>query len=151
MLSDYKLFKTRNMANGLKIEGTFHERLDDVTFSSGNKKAEFVLEMVTSGKNGKDFREFPKFEVVEKFMSMLDNVDVGDKVAVEFSVGGRAWQPEGSDIKKYFTTLKAWDVTVIQKADGQMMATDINKKINLNGPDPVDEMFADTDDADLPF
>jgi hypothetical protein len=138
--------------DSFKITGTFHERLEDMTFSTGNKKAEFVLELVQSGGNGKEYRDFPKFEVVEKFMPILNNVDVGDRVVVEFSVGGRAWKPEGADITKYFVTLKAWDVTVIQKADGQMMATDINKTMNKGTVDPVDAMFADTnDDTDLPF
>ena len=155
----FKFNKKQEMEN-FKITGTFHERLADMAFdyttSDGTKKtmrkAEFVLELVQGGGDGREYRDFPKFEVVEKFMPILNNVDVGDRVAVEFSVGGRAWKPEGSDVNKYFGTLKAWGVTVIQKADGQMMVTDINKTMNTGAVDPVDAMFADTNDEDgLPF
>lgn len=143
----------------LKVEGTFHERMEDITFTSGGKKAEFVLEMKTEAANGKEYREFPKFEVIEKFIPMLNNVDVGDRVRVEFSVGGRAWKPEGSDVNKYFTTLKAWDVAVLQKANGDMVANDINKSVDLtDDSDPFDGVFdgvgkkdASDDSQDLPF
>jgi len=128
---------------GFKITGTFHERLPDFTFDSGGKKAEFVIETLKEGKDGKTWRDFIKFEVIEKFMTILNNIDVGDKITVEFSVGGRRWKPEGTDEYKYFTTLKAWGITDIEKASGEKVPVDVNTGMDLTN-DPVE-------DDSLPF
>lgn len=139
------------MDNSFNIQGTFHERLDDVTFKNGGKKGEFVLELLSGGKDGATYRDFPKFEVVEKFMPIIDSINVGDKVKVQFSIGGRKWRPEGADVDKYFSTFKAWDIVVLQKADGDFVANDVNKTENFqDDSDPFGGKLDNTDD-DLPF
>lgn len=136
------------MDNSFKIQGIYHERLDDITFNSGGKKGEFVLELLNEMKDGKTWRDYPKFEVVEKFMTIMDGVDVGDTVIVDFSIGGRKWRPEGSDVDKYFGTMKAWDIKVVKKASGEDIPHDVNDTMNLNADDdPFDGVF----DDDPPF
>jgi len=124
-----------------RISGVLHERLPDVTFSSGGRKAEFVIETLKPGKDGKEWRDFIKFEVIEKFITILNNLDVGDKITVEFSVGGRRWKPEDADEYKYFTTLKAWGITDIVKASGERVetSTDIVGTSDLN-PEEHDDL-----------
>ena len=125
--------------NGGKIQGIFYERLED--FVKGDfKKGEFVIELLSQVRD-KTFRDYVKFEVMDKFMSIMDNVGVGDTVIVDYSLSGRKWRPEGTDVDKFFTTLKAWDIKVIKKASGEQIPQDVN----------AIEDFAAVDDADLPF
>jgi len=127
--------------NSYKITGTFHERLPDFKFDNGGQKAEFVIETLKDGKDGKQWRDFIKFEVIETFMTILNNVDEGDQVTVEFSVGGRRWKPQDSDEYKYFTTLKAWGIVDIVKKSGE--------KVSTGGGD--DDLNLDPVNDDLPF
>lgn len=131
------------MNNSFKIKGIYHERLDDVTFPSGGKKGEFVLELLNEAKDGKTYRDYPKFEVIEKWMSIMDNVSVGDEVIVDFSLGGRKWRPEGSDVDKYFGTLKAWDIKVSKTAGGEQVPMDVNDGMDFAG--------GGEETGDLPF
>jgi len=130
--------------NSYKLEAIFYKRLDDVKFPSGGKKAEFVVELQSKGKNDMTYRDFVKFEMSEKWMDGIDKIDVGDKVEVEFSLAGREYTPQGSDEKKYFSSIKAWTIKILSKHNGDKAMKEV---VDANS----NFVFDKADDDSLPF
>ena len=92
---------------GYEMTGTVKVVLDEQTFASGFNKREFVL-TVEDGK-------FPQeicFETVKDKTSMLDNLNVGDKVTVSFDIRGREYNG------RYFNNLHAWKISAAAGGGG---------------------------------
>lgn len=121
------------------IEGKLHAKFDAVQITDTFKKREFVVEYVDNPL----YPQYVKFEMTQDRCSLIDGVEVGDKLEVTFNLRGREWtNPQGE--KKYFTTLDAWRVQKV--AEQTAPAADA-------GAQPVMDMAdLSSDDADdLPF
>lgn len=120
-----------------EFNGKLIVKNDVVVVSDKFKKREFVVETSETGSNGQTFTEQVLFQLTQDRVNLLDVVNVGDDVAVNFNVRGRAWQKTPQDPVRYFNNLEAWRVN---KVDGTQQPA--------NAPDLG---AAPAEEDDLPF
>lgn len=87
------------MATTFEITGTLKVLEDTQTFASGFTKREFVVE-VPDGK----YPQMIKFETVRDKIALLEPLQVGDEVKVNFDIRGNEYNG------KYYVNLNAWKV-----------------------------------------
>ena len=91
----------------MQIKATIIEISDAVQVSATFKKREFAVEY--DEKNEGRYIEFVKFEAIQEKCELLDSINVGDVVEIDFNLKGRKWtNPQGE--VKYFNTLQAWRI-----------------------------------------
>lgn len=78
------------------------------------RKQEFVLEQMTSNSKG-TYVEYVKFQAIQDRCNLLDTVEVGDNVNIEFSITGRKFKSTEGD--KFFNNLDMMKITVLNKAE----------------------------------
>lgn len=83
---------------------------------------EFVIE--TEDK----YPQYIKFQVSNKALNQVENLNKGDKINVKFNLNGREYKGA------YYNTLQAWSISVLEK--GQ-----IQKKAKINLEDSFDDPF----------
>lgn len=84
----------------MQLKGKVKVIFDTQTFSSGFTKKEFVL-TVPDGQFPQDI----KFEVLKDKTALLNKVDVGDELEVDFDIRGR--EHNGN----YYINLVAWRIS----------------------------------------
>ncbi len=95
----------------MTAEGKLHAKMDVQQITDSFKKREFILEYADNPM----YPQYVKFELIQDRVTLVDSMEVGDKIEVTFNLRGRQWvSPQGET--KYFTTLDAWRV---QKIDSQ--------------------------------
>ncbi|MCF6312245.1 MAG: DUF3127 domain-containing protein [Verrucomicrobiales bacterium] len=87
------------MANGFEIEGTVHLINEIQTFDSGFTKREFVVEVM----DGK-FPQMLKFECLKDKTSLLDGLNKGDAIKVNFDIRGNEYNG------RFYVNLNAWKI-----------------------------------------
>lgn len=92
---------------GFQISGVVRKVFETKQVSDKFTKREFVIE------HGDKYPQLSMFELAKDRCSMLDDVNEGDTVSVEFDLRGREWSKGGET--KYFNSLNAWKVTVTAK------------------------------------
>lgn len=108
------------------FEGTIKEIMETQTWDSGFKKREIVI---TSDDK---FPQEVKFEFLKDSTLILDNVNVGDEVIINFSIRGNEYNG------KYYVNLNG------QTIDIKGTATTKTKKVETVIPDH-------SSDDDIPF
>ncbi len=94
-------------------EGKLHAKMDIQQITDTFRKREFVLEYADNPM----YPQYVKFELIQDRVTLVDSVEVGDKVEVTFNLRGRQWNnPQGET--KYFTTLDAWRVQKVEAQAG---------------------------------
>ena len=82
-----------------EIEGTLHK-----IYESENKSGKFVSrEFVIQIPSG-NYPEYPKFQLVQDRVNLIDQYAEGDRIKVYIDLRGREWQG------KFFTNLNCWRV-----------------------------------------
>lgn len=89
---------------GIEVTGTIHTIFDVNRVSDRFTKREFVLELEDS-----KYPQHVLFQATGDRCAMLDDLGVGDKVRVEFSLRGREWRSPKGEIK-YFNSLDVWKI-----------------------------------------
>ena len=118
----------------MNITGRIVEIFDTVELGEKKfKKREFVVEYAKNPK----YPEVVKFELNQDKCGLVDCLNTGDAVEVEFDVGGRKWTNQKGEVK-YFNSLKAWKVS---KIGGESAKSE---------PEQREQQPADCDD-NLPF
>jgi len=87
------------MANGFEIDGTVHLINEIQTFDSGFTKREFVVEVM----DGK-FPQMLKFECLKDKTSLLDGLNKGEAVKVNFDIRGNEYNG------RFYVNLNAWKI-----------------------------------------
>ncbi len=94
-----------------EIEGTLLK-----IYPSENKSGKFVSrEFVLQIPSG-SYPEYPKFQLVQDRVNLLDSYQEGERVKVYFDLRGREWQG------KYFTNLNCWRMEKAGEGDGNTAA-----------------------------
>ncbi len=88
-----------------EIEGTLHRKYEAENKSGSFTAREFVIQ-IQSG----NYPEYPKFQLVQDRVNLIDQFNEGDSIKVFFDLRGREWQG------KYFTNLNCWRV---ERAGGE--------------------------------
>ena len=130
-----------------ELEGKLVEKFPVQQVSDAFKKREFVVETTEEG-GGRVFTEHIKFQLIQDKCSLVDALNVNQRVKVSFNSKGRKWEKNGN--VSYFTNLDAWRVE----------AVDGNAPSGNTPPPPTEEpmssvntadLNADDDEDDLPF
>lgn len=79
--------------------------------ANGFTKRELIVETADNPK----YPQVIAFECTKDRCALLDAVNIGDAVTVEFDLRGREWRSPSGDTK-YFNTLTVWKLEVTQKA-----------------------------------
>lgn len=77
------------------------------------KKRELVIEHAENPQ----YPEFVKLEAMQDKVTILDNLNVGAEVSVDFNIKGRA-HTNKDGVTKYYTTLVAWKIEVLSQPEG---------------------------------
>ena len=89
----------------MKTQGRLKVKFDTQKVSEKMQKRDFVLttEFDTT------YPQHVSFQLVNDKCTLLDGINEGDLITVEFNLKGREWNsPNGI---KYFNTLDAWKIT----------------------------------------
>lgn len=127
-----------------EIEGYLFKIFPVMTFPSGFKKREFILEVRTEGRDGMPYKDLVSFEITKDWMAELDNIGLASKIKVHFLLGGKGYSKDGGE-EKYFNYLRAWKVEVIENNKQDFVEKAAPKK-----EEPVSFGNMD-DDLGLPF
>lgn len=88
-----------------ELTGKLVEKFDTLQISDNFRKREFIIETIDS-RNGTDYTDYIKFQLVKDKCGVLDNFDIDEEVKVNFNIRGRKFEKEGK--LNYYTSLEAW-------------------------------------------
>lgn len=92
----------------MTVTGKLHVKYDTLAVSDKFTKRDFVL-MIS---DNPQYPQYVLFQFTQEKCSLLDLVEAGQDVAVDFNLRGRSWtSPQGET--KYFNTLEAWRISPI--------------------------------------
>ena len=126
----------------MQIQGKLIEKFDIKQVSDSFRVREFVVEYADNPL----YPQFISFQLTQDRCSLIDAMEVGADIQVEFNLRGRKWTSPQGDVR-YFNTLEAWRLSpVVQQANagapGQMPPPPVP---------PATEAIDVTDSDDLPF
>lgn len=121
-----------------ELTGNLLLKYDTVQRTEKFAVREFVVETVKQIKD-KTFREYVKFQATNERTSVVDNINIGDEVKVQFNLRGSKWEKDGKT--SYFTNLDAWKIEVMSKGTAPQ-----EKKPAITEAEVVEE-----ESNDLPF
>ena len=114
-----------------QTSGSLHFKGQTTVVSDKFTKREFVI--VTKDQ----YPQYLSFQLTQDKVSLLDPVNVGDDIVVNFNLRGREWiNPQGE--KKYFNSLECWS---------------LSHTLNGAGKEPYKAPASDhiPDSSDVPF
>jgi hypothetical protein len=119
------------------FQGKLVAKFDTQQITDSFRKREFVV--------SDDSSQYPQeiaFQFTQDRCSLLDPMNVGDTIKVNFNLRGRRWENPTTKEVKYFNTLEAWR---IEKEQAASLGHDLP-------PMPSAEPAAmDSSSDDLPF
>lgn len=119
-----------------KAIGVIEEKGDVSIITDRFSKRDFVISQTETSKNGKEYVNYIRFQLINDNCDLIDNIKVGESVEVSFDVKGRKWEKEG-ELVKYFINCDAWDVksTQTEKAPTPSTSTPIPESDGTGGDD----------------
>lgn len=108
-----------------KLNGVMKVVNPTIQVSDKFSKREFV---VTD--NSEMYPQDIAMQLVKDKCSLLDGVNPGDNVEVEFNLKGREWTSPQGEVK-YFNSLEAWKVNVLSKGGNAQQPTQGNQTEDL--------------------
>jgi hypothetical protein len=90
---------------GIETIGKLHAIYEIKQVSERFTKREFVVEIADNPK----YPQTVLFQLTGERCSQLDGLNVGDQVAIEFSLRGREWRSPSGELK-YFNSLDVWKI-----------------------------------------
>jgi hypothetical protein len=133
---------------GMETTGKLHTIFETKQVSERFSKREFVVEIADNPK----YPQVVLFQLTGDRCAQLDDMKVGDRITIEFSLRGREWRSPSGDLK-YFNSLDVWKIA---PARGEAAA---DRRGGRASGDPRDELVIPRDDEhrpgpagdDLPF
>lgn len=116
------------------ITGRLHLVKPTQVVSDKFSKREFVVATTDQ------YPQFVQLELNQDKCGLLDGLQVGQEVTVDFNIRGREWQSPSGEVK-YFNTLQAWRVHVVTTPTTTTNSVAL-KDVPAGNPD---------DDQQLPF
>lgn len=125
---------------GIEVQGEILVIFETRQISERFSKREFVVEITDNPK----YPQSVLFQLTGDRCAQLDQVAVGDRVRVEFSLRGREWRSPSGEVK-YFNTLDAWRLESIdgQRSDARQGRADDATRSTPQRPGGADD--------DIPF
>lgn len=83
-------------------------------------RREFVLDCTRYNPDtGEPWENHPKFELAGNNCTLLDQFQIGQKVAVDFSLKGAKYPDQQTGEIKYFTSINAFRITLVEQGQNQ--------------------------------
>ena len=95
----------------MNIKGKLIEKFDTTKITDSFQKREFVIEYAENPM----YPEFVKFELTQDKCGLIDHLNTGDEIDVDFNLKGRKWTDPQGEVK-YFNSLQAWKVNTDQQS-----------------------------------
>jgi hypothetical protein len=89
-----------------KFDGTLKMIGEKQTISEKFSKREFVVSSLDD-----KYPQLISFQLVNDKCDLVNNLKIGDAVAVSYNLRGREWTSPGGEVK-YFNTLEAWSISL---------------------------------------
>ena len=90
-----------------EITGKLIEKYDAAQVTERFRKREFVIECRRDvGTN--EYIDTIKFQLTQDRCELVDSVEIGEDIKLQFNIRGRRWEKEGQ--VNYFNNLEAWKV-----------------------------------------
>jgi len=116
--------------SNLSIEGKVKRIYDEQVISERFKKREFVIE------TEEQYPQVLMFQLAQDKTSLIETVNIGDKIEVFFNLRGREWQKDPSAEIKVFNTLDAWRVQKVESmATQNIESTQSEEPLEPAGPE----------------
>jgi len=132
-----------------EVEGYLFKLFPVMTFESGFKKREFVVELRSEGRDGVTYKDLVTFEVTKDWMHELDGIGLASKLKVSFLLGGKAYTPKTGGDEKYFNFLKAWKIEALENTNQD---APVQKQEAASVATPAPSFGGKVEDTDdLPF
>jgi hypothetical protein len=127
-----------------ELNGKLIAKYDTVQRTETFKTREFVVEK-SEDINGRTITNYVKFQCVQDKTAMIDKVNIGEEVKVQFNIKGSKWEKDGK--VNYITNLDAWRIEQVLNSSATPAAKD-NDYL-----EPLDTFSSTSPDAidDLPF
>jgi hypothetical protein len=140
----------------METTGRLHTIFETKQVSERFSKREFVVELADNPK----YPQTVLFQLTGDRCTMLDGLNVGDQVMIEFSLRGREWRSPTGELK-YFNSLDVWRVEPARAGASAGGGNRSRGNGRGNGYDPRESPPRDyeprpsdlgtRDDSDLPF
>ena len=128
---------------GYEATGKIHSIDATKEVSEKFRKREFVVELADNPK----YPQVVLFQITGDRIAQLDDLAVGDRVRIEFSLRGREWKSPKGEVR-YFNGLDVWKVERMgerrQTARGGKQETSPQSQGSFVDAPPID-------DSDIPF
>jgi Domain of unknown function (DUF3127) len=127
-----------------ELNGKLIAKYDTVQRTETFKTREFVVEK-SEDINGRTITNYVKFQCVQDKTAMIDKVNIGEEVKVQFNIKGSKWEKDGK--VNYITNLDAWRIEQVLNSSATPAVKD-NDYL-----EPLDTFSSSSPDAidDLPF
>ncbi len=128
----------------MQVQGKLYAKFDTQQIKETFKKREFVLEYIEGNPM---YPQYVLFQLIQDRCNLIDNIEKGADITVEFNLRGREWtSPQGE--KKYFNSLDAWRITL---GNQQSTTQDMGPgSATMESPAAMDVTDM-SDSDDLPF
>lgn len=94
-----------------ELSGKVHRVSETKVMSERFSKREFIVVLDPDSK----YPQYVQLEASGDRCSLLDGINVGDEVKVDFNLRGREWKSPAGEVK-YFTTISAWKLVATKRA-----------------------------------
>jgi len=121
-----------------EITGKLIEKYKTQQVTDRFVKREFVLEKREMAGTG-EYIETIKFQLTQDRCDLVENIQIGEDIKVNFNIRGRRWEKDGQ--VNYFNNLEAWKVEKLASTSGK---PDIP-------PPSADDIPPEEPTDDLPF
>jgi len=130
--------------SNLTLTGILKVKKSESIVNDKFKKLEFVVTDTAS-----QYPQHVSLQLTQDRTSLLDNVNEGDKITVSFNLRGREWTSPQGEVK-YFNTLEAWKIEVVEKGTEQPEAKSEFDEYTSKASVKPDHISSPIDDT-LPF
>ncbi|NND78012.1 MAG: DUF3127 domain-containing protein [Flavobacteriales bacterium] len=120
------------------IEGKLKRISETQQVTDSFKKREFVITQ-DSG----PYPQYISFQLVQDNCGLIDGMQEGDEVKINFDVRGREWTAPDGQVK-YFNSLNAWRMEKVGGGADQPPLPEV-------APPPAEEPALPEEEDDLPF
>jgi hypothetical protein len=90
-----------------EISGKLIEKYNTHQVTERFTKREFVLEKREIAGMG-EYVETIKFQLTQDRCDLIENIQIGDDIKINFNIRGRRWEKDGQ--VNYFNNLEAWKI-----------------------------------------
>lgn len=107
------------MSKSFEISGILHVKSEEIQITEKFKKRTFVLSIPDH--SGRE--PIISLSLMQDQCSLIDDIEIGDSVSVNFNINGREWFNKKTDETQYFNDMVAYRIS---KLDSKISNMDVS-------------------------